>query len=250
MRTTRTPVQRYLPSALLAVGVLLVFSTRSQTSVPLGAALTTVLPTWQGLRITDQKISDEEKRIAGMTEYVARIYWRDTLDAAFTTYVGYYDRQSQGHAMHSPKNCLPGAGWEILKTDLATVRSGGRDVVVNKFLLKNGPREAFVYYWYQGRGRIVASEYAVKWNLLHDAALVGHTEEALVRIVAYVPRASTLPAGTTLGQAYAAAERLGAEVAGHVLTDVARVLPPAPGQSARAAGDALQVAQITAFRRR
>ena len=231
---TQTPVRRFLPSVLLMIGVLLVFSTRSQTAVPLVAALTTVLPAWQGLRITDLKVSDEEKRIAGMTDYVARVYWRDSLDAAFTTYVGYYDRQSQGHSMHSPKNCLPGAGWEILKTDVATVQSGGRPVVVNKFLLKNGPREAFVYYWYQGRGRIVASEYAVKWNLLHDAALAGHTEEALVRIVAYVPRPSTLSAGTTVAQSYAAAEHLGAEVAERVLTDLAHVLPPGPTAVRRA----------------
>jgi EpsI family protein len=233
MTVTETPVRRFLPSALLAVGVLLVFSTRSQTSVPLTGSLATVLPAWQGLRITDQKVSDEEKRIAGMTDYVARVYWKDSADVAFTTYVGYYDRQTQGHSMHSPKNCLPGAGWEILKTDVGTIATAaGGSVLVNKFLLKNGSREAIVYYWYQGRGRVVASEYAVKWNLLHDAALLGHTEEALVRIVAYVPRASTLPAGTTVAQSYTAAEQLGAKVATQLLTDVARVLPASTKQAA------------------
>lgn len=232
MTVPETPVRRFLPSILLAVGVLLVFSTRSQTSVPLVASLATILPTWPGLRITDQKVSDEEKRIAGMTDYVARVYWRDSTDAAFTTYVGYYDRQTQGHSMHSPKNCLPGAGWEILKTDVATIAAAaGGSVVVNKYLLKNGSREAIVYYWYQGRGRIVASEYAVKWNLLHDAALLGHTEEALVRVVAYVARANTLPAGTTVAQSYTAAEQLGAKVASQLLTDVARVLPPSARQA-------------------
>ena len=240
MTTPETPIRRFLPAALLAVGVLLVFSTRSQTSVPLAGSLATVLPAWEGLRITDQTISEEEKRIAGMTDYMARVYWKDTVEAAFTTYVGYYDRQTQGHSMHSPKNCLPGAGWEILKTDVATIASVGGSVVVNKYLLKNGSREAIVYYWYQGRGRVVASEYAVKWNLLRDAALVGHTEEALVRIVTYVPRPNTLPAGTTIAQSYVAAEQLGARVASQLLTDVARVLPSAARRSAgRAPGTVL-----------
>ena len=240
MTTPETPIRRFLPAALLAVGVLLVFSTRSQTSVPLAGSLATVLPAWEGLRITDQTISEEEKRIAGMTDYMARVYWKDTVEAAFTTYVGYYDRQTQGHSMHSPKNCLPGAGWEILKTDVATIASVGGSVVVNKYLLKNGSREAIVYYWYQGRGRVVASEYAVKWNLLHDAALMGHTEEALVRIVTYVPRPNTLPAGTTVAQSYVAAEQLGARVASQLLTDVARVLPSAARRSAgRAPGTVL-----------
>jgi EpsI family protein len=212
--------------------VLLVFSARSQSIVPLVGSLQTVLPVWQGLNTTDQKVTDEEQRIAGMTDYVARVYWKDSLNVAFTTYVGYYDRQSQGHSMHSPKNCLPGAGWEILQTDVATIASAASgSVVVNKYLLKNGTREAVVYYWYQGRGRIVASEYAVKWNLLHDAALLGHTEEALVRVVAYVPRVSTLPEGTTNAQAHASAEQLGAQVASQLLTEVARVLPPSKRQA-------------------
>ena len=73
MTPTASPVRRFLPSALLAVGVLLVLSARSQTAVPLAGALATVLPAWQDLRITNQKISDEEQRIAGMTDYVARV---------------------------------------------------------------------------------------------------------------------------------------------------------------------------------
>ena len=227
MTLNTTSLLRYLPGALLSVGFLLVYSTRSQTAVPLAGALTTVLPAWEGLRITDQTVSDEERRIAGMTDYVARMYWRDSTSVAFTTYVGYYDRQMQGHTMHSPRNCLPGAGWEILKSDVGIIASSGRNVVVNKYLLKNGATEAIVYYWYQGRGRVVANEYAVKWNLLHDAALMGHTEEALVRIVAFLPRGST-PANS---RSYAATEQLGARVASQLLADVARVLPPSSRQS-------------------
>ena len=230
MTVHTTAVRRFLPSALLLIGFLLVFSTRSQRVVPLVGSLTTVLPGWQGMRITNQKVSEEEQRIAGMSDYVARVYWRDST-IAFTTYVGYYDRQTQGHSMHSPKNCLPGAGWEILKSDVGTIASGGKSFVVNKYLLKNGPGEAIVYYWYQGRGRIVANEYAVKWNLLHDAALMGHTEEALVRIVVPVPRLRSLPPGTTVAQSYTAAEQLGAQVGSQLLADVAKVLPQSPGPS-------------------
>jgi hypothetical protein len=85
--------------------------------------------------------------------------------------------------------------------------------------LKNGATQALVLYWYQGRGRIVASEYAVKWNLLRDAALKGHTEEALVRIVDYIPRAGQLnPAGARAG--VRRREKLGKEVGTKLLTDV------------------------------
>ena len=97
---------------------------------------------------------------------------------------------------------------------------------MNKYLLKKENIQAVVYYWYQGRGRIVASEYAVKWNLLRDAALKGHTEEALVRIVIYIPRAGQLNQAD-LERAFADAETLGKEVGTKLLTDVSRVVPDA-----------------------
>jgi EpsI family protein len=147
------------------------------------------------------------------------MYWRPDSTVAFTTYVGYYDRQTQGKSMHSPKNCLPGAGWEVLKPGTAVVTSSTGPHVVNRYLLKNGAAQAVVYYWYQGRGRIVASEYAVKWDLLRDAAIEGHTEEALVRIIIPVD-----PRDTTQVQA----DRLGSTIAPRLMDDVEHVLPGSP----------------------
>jgi hypothetical protein len=88
-------------------------------------------------------------------------------------------------------------------------------------VLKNGPATALVYYWYQGRGRVVANEYAVKWNLLRDAAIAGHTEEALVRVV--VPVSSTQD-GRSEG-ALAAADSLAADISARLVREVARVIP-------------------------
>jgi EpsI family protein len=143
------------------------------------------------------------------------VYWQDTT-MAFTTYVGYYDRQMQGKTIHSPRNCLPGAGWEILEGRTATVTSATGPHVVNRYLLKNGLSHAVVYYWYQGRGRVVANEYTVKLNLLRDAAFKGHTEEALVRIVLPVE------AGPA---AQARADELGLRMAARLVDEVDRVLP-------------------------
>ena len=225
-------LNKYLPSALLFLGFLMIFSARSQTAIPLAGSLATVLPEMQGFTVKDQTISDEERKIAGMSDYVARTYWRDST-VAFTTYVGYYDRQTQGKSMHSPRNCLPGAGWEILRAETGTIASNGSSHVVNRYLLKNGAVQALVFYWYQGRGRIVANEYAVKWNLLRDAAFEGHTEEALVRVVVPMARVSQLDQAA-LDRAFADAEKLGTEVGGRLLIDVARVLPKTAASAAGA----------------
>ena len=55
--------------------------------------------------------------------------------------------------------------------------------MVNRYLLKPDSHRALVLYWCQGRGRVEANEYIVKWDLLRDAAVRRRTEEALVRIV-------------------------------------------------------------------
>jgi hypothetical protein len=81
-----------------------------------------------------------------------------------------------------------------------------------------------VYYWYQGRGRVVASEYAVKWNLLRDAAFKGHTEEALVRVVVPV-QASAMTAGPGSEPDFTAASVLGETVAVRLIGEVNKVLP-------------------------
>jgi EpsI family protein len=217
----------YVPALILLVGCAMIWQAHSQRQVPLAQSLTTVLPSLPGYTVRDQQIGDEERRVAGMTDYVARMYARDSL-VAFTTLVSYYDRQSQGKTIHSPRNCLPGAGWEVLSGNTRTVEADGMPYVVNHYTLKNGPATAVVYYWYQGRGRVVASEYQVKWNLLRDAALLGHTEEALVRVVSFV----NIPVGVrdsiAAARAFTDADTLGARVASRLISDVARVLPTTP----------------------
>jgi len=216
-------IKAYVPALILAGGFLFVSSTRGQKAVPLSAPIDSVLPSLDGYSVRDQKVSDEERRVAGMTNYVARVYSRNTL-VAFTTLVSYYDRQTRGKSIHSPRNCLPGAGWEILSGGTQTVTANGAAYVLNRVMLKNRGALAVVYYWYQGRGRVVASEYAVKWNLLRDAALRGHTEEALVRVVVPVqPAADGTPREAEARVAEASS--LGQVIAERLIGEVDRVLP-------------------------
>ena len=216
--------RRYLPALVLLAGCAFVWNSRSQAAVPLAAPLSGVLSSMPGYRVQDQRISDEERSIAGMTDYVARVYWRDSVPV-FTTFVSYYERQAQGRTIHSPRNCLPGAGWEVMTAGTAHVVVDGTRRTLNRTLLKNGAATAVVYYWYQGRGRIVANEYAVKWNLLRDAALVGHTEEALVRVVVPVAASSVPGSAADDSRLLAEASALGAALSERLAREVALVLP-------------------------
>jgi EpsI family protein len=213
-------LRMYLPAGILLVGSGLMWDSRSQDSVPLQGSLTSVLASFAGHDVTDQKISAAEQRVAGMSDYVARQYRRDGA-IAFTTLVSYYESQTQGRTIHSPRNCLPGAGWEIMNGETRVITVDGVPRTVNRYVLKNRNATAIAYYWYQGRGRVTANEYVVKWNLLRDAALLGRTEEALVRIV--VPIVARAPEAAR--SEMATADQTAEKVAARLIAEVGTVLP-------------------------
>jgi EpsI family protein len=218
-------LRAYVPAAVFLAGCAFLWRPHAQRAVPLAAPLTTVLEGLSGYTAHDQTVSDDERRVAGMTDYVARVYTQagDSV-MAFSTLVSYYDHQAQGKTIHSPRNCLPGAGWQILRAGTRTLDVDGAQRVVNQYILKNGAATAVAYYWYQGRGRVVANEYRVKLNLLRDAAFLGHTEEALVRVVVPVAGETTATAAIP-EKALADASVVGDQIATRMIRDVARVLP-------------------------
>jgi EpsI family protein len=215
----------FLPVAVLGLGVLLISGVREQHAVPPVKPMATIPALINGITGKSLVIDSAERRVAGMTDYALRTYGPDSA-YLFSTYVGYYDRQVQGKAIHSPKNCLPGAGWEVMSAErLSADHMGVTGGSINRVLLANQGVRALVYYWYQGRGRVEASEYKVKWNLLRDAAVNGRTEEALVRIVVPFARDSGSVRTNRQDTKFATADSIAAMVGRELMPSVARVMP-------------------------
>ncbi len=174
----------FVPAVILGVGLGLLGLTHDQERPTPVAPIAGILDTVHGYTHTGIEVDTNSQRVAGMDEYVNRVYSKDSTQV-FSLYVGYYTYQTQGKSIHSPRNCLPGAGWEPVESATLPIGSapgiGSRDM--NKYVLANQGNYAAVYYWYQGRGRIESNEYTVKLNLMRDAAVFGRTEEALVRLV-------------------------------------------------------------------
>jgi EpsI family protein len=97
-------------------------------------------------------------------------------------YIGYYKDQRSGDAIHSPKNCLPGEGWEPVRSTRLEIGSAGKSVLVNEYIVEQGTERDLVLYWYQTHGRIVASEYSAKFWLVADGLRRRPTDGAMVRI--------------------------------------------------------------------
>ena len=205
---TRQTMWRWAPAAVLLLGALVTVGLDTQRAMQLRGDLGSTIPTQiAGFTGQDIVLNEDEVRVAGVTTYLMREYLpadAQPADSAgmFTVYVGYYDSQTQGRTIHSPKNCLPGAGWEALQSQRVLMDTPDGSVRVNRYLLQREDQQALVVYWYQGRGRVESNEYRVKAQLLRDAALRGRSEEALVRIV--VPIVTDEESAFRIAQAAAA----------------------------------------------
>jgi EpsI family protein len=204
----------WLPAVLLGAGAALVLGIRNPTGTLLREPLAT-LPSTMGAYVSeDHVIGAEELAANGASEYLLRSF-KEPAGPAFSVYVGYYAHQRNGKTIHSPRNCLPGSGWEPLSAGIRQVEVAGGVVPVNRYMLAQGGQRALVYYWYQGRGRVEASEYQVKWELLRDAAIKARTEEAMVRIV--------VPVGNESDDANA--DRVADDMVRQLVPALHRVLP-------------------------
>jgi EpsI family protein len=139
-----------------------------------------VFGSWKG---EDHPLPQQIVQAAGVNDYANRLYV-DSKAAAVQLYIGYYDSQRTGNTIHSPKNCLPGAGWDPIRSGDASVSlAGGNTIVVNEYVIQQEQDKRLVFYWYQGRGRFIASEYAGKFWMVADALLRNRTDGALVRLI-------------------------------------------------------------------
>lgn len=138
------------------------------------------LESWKG---QEHPLQPTTAQAAGVSDYANRIYFGPG-GTFIQLYIGYYASQRIGDTIHSPKNCLPGAGWDPIRSGYATLSvSGGRHIIVNEYSIQKGLDKELVFYWYLSRGRVIASEYAGKFWMVADAISRNRTDGALVRLV-------------------------------------------------------------------
>lgn len=129
----------------------------------------------------DLPFDDEVVRATGADDYINRVY--SGAAPPVELYVGYYKAQGFGDKIHSPKNCLPGDGWEPVRSGQVQIGSvDGRPVLVNEYLVERRTRQDLVLYWYQAHGRVVAGEYGLLFWLVADALKRRGSDGALIRI--------------------------------------------------------------------
>jgi exosortase D (VPLPA-CTERM-specific) len=192
--------KRSLPSPFIAACVaLLVFASialfipRPVETFPARASLAEfpmVQGTWSGRRESLESVYQDALKL---DDYLLADYVQ-TSGAPVNLYIAYYNSQRKGEAVHSPRSCLPGGGWQLRGFDQRTLNGvtiNGQPLRVNRTLIELGNQRQLVYYWFQQRGRNVTNEFAVKWYLFWDALTRHRTDGALVRLIVSLPTTSS-----------------------------------------------------------
>jgi EpsI family protein len=163
----------------------------ARAEVPMQASLDALPMTvgeWSG--VPAGELSEETLSVLGADSYVERIYTSRSESVPVGLFVGFYGRQRQGDTIHSPLNCLPGSGWTTLSRARVSVPVGPSPIEVNRLLVGKGYERYDVLFWFESRGRAVASEYTNKMLLVADAIRFNRSDGAIVRVMAPVGRSS------------------------------------------------------------
>lgn len=137
------------------------------------------------IQIGETEIDQETQAVLKADDLLNRTYANPGIDAAASLFVAFFKSQRSGQAPHSPKNCLPGAGWVPSSSDIVHIDVPGRSepLEANRYVVARGDARSLVLYWYQSRDRTVASEYTAKFYVVADAIRYNRTDTALVRVV-------------------------------------------------------------------
>jgi len=181
-------------SIMVLTAVLTSFASRSERIEPNKpfSEFPLEIDQWKGVK---GELDQEVYNILGVEDYILANYRKDSGERV-NLYVGFYQSQKEGDIIHSPKNCMPGAGWKITDTTIETVNTdnSAKKIKVIKLLLQKGAEKQVVLYWFQSRGRIISSEYMQKIWLVIDSVTKHRTDGSFVRLISPV----TIDEQTTL----------------------------------------------------
>lgn len=130
-------------------------------------------------------VEDAVQEVLQASDTLVRFYTDGSSGNIVSLFIAYFQTQRTGVNPHSPKHCLPGAGWAPTETEIMPITVPGRSeaIKVNRYIIAKGEEKSVVLYWYQGRGRVIASEYFARAYLIADSIRYNRSDTSLVRII-------------------------------------------------------------------
>jgi EpsI family protein len=180
-----------LPARILMIVLLFqavaYYAVASRREAALDFAPLSVFPTvsngWTMLK--EFPLEAEVQEVLRADDTLNRVYRNPEGNAGASLFIAFFRTQRNGQSPHSPKNCLPGAGWQAVEDTKLSIDIPGRDtpIVISKYTIARGDEQSLVLYWYQSHSRAIAGEFSAKFWLLADAIRYRRSDTALVRVV-------------------------------------------------------------------
>ena len=179
---------RFLTLAgLLGATALLLAARNRHETIPDHPSFDSFPRVFGGWTSREIPLSKDVLEVLGPGDFLLRNYRNDQLNANVALFMAYFPSQRAGDTIHSPQNCLPGAGWSPLRKDRIRIDlPGHRPFAANRYLISKGDERQLVLYWYWAHDRGVASEYRAKLYMIADSIRMHRTDGALVRLSASV----------------------------------------------------------------
>ncbi|MBB5316877.1 exosortase C-terminal domain/associated protein EpsI [Tunturibacter empetritectus] len=185
----------WLVILLLAVTAFILQSRGDTDRIPASQPLSQMPERFGDWSAQDVPLTDDTLAVLGKGDFLNRVYTGQpaaagspmTKAAPISLFIGYFASQRTGQTMHSPQNCLPGAGWTFDSQRYTSFQDiNGKQYKVGEYVISNGDIKQFVIYWYQAHGRSIPNEYKAKLYMVADAIRTNRTDGALVRVITQV----------------------------------------------------------------
>ncbi len=136
---------------------------------------------WTG---TDVPIPQDALEVLGQGDFLLRVYHSaDPQQPSVDLFLAYFPSQRTGDTIHSPKHCLPGAGWLPVESSRIFVSLPGQPPFpANRYVIAKAEARELVFYWYLAHDRALANEYWAKFYLVADAIRLNRSDGALIRV--------------------------------------------------------------------
>lgn len=171
-------------SVLLIGQAVLFYSVSHGDATPLASPLSAFPRTVGDYQVNQEGVVDAET-MAVLKADDTLTRWYVGPRGGANLFIAYFQTQRTGQSPHSPKNCLPGSGWQTTDggSGKIDVDVAGEKIHINHYLVSKGDNESLVLYWYQSHGRVIADEFAAKFYLIADSIRKHRSDTALVRVV-------------------------------------------------------------------
>ncbi|NOX95457.1 MAG: VPLPA-CTERM-specific exosortase XrtD [Alphaproteobacteria bacterium] len=169
--------------ALLAAGAYVHFGVSNVLRIPERVDLAQLNYEFPGWKSDIQEVDKQTLEVLGADDFLITNLTSPDRES-FNLYIAYLNMQRHGHSWHSPRQCIPGGGWQIVSHEIVpTTTASGREFHFNRIIIENRGSRQLLYYWYDQRGRKIANEFVMKIALIFDAVRIRRTDGAMIRIM-------------------------------------------------------------------